>query len=261
MILLTALLAASATVPAPQPPTEARSAPSHAGAPARSEAVSVALETRDHLRISGSYFEPARAKGKVPGVILVHDAGSDRKALGSVAAYLAKRGLGALTLDLRGHGESAKEDVSWEGSESDRERETLWAFSVNDLNAAATWLRKRKEIHSAQLVVVGVGSGCALAVRHASGNENVQGVVLIAPSTKNHGFNLREDLEDLEGLPTLTVMGKEKKVDAERLEAAAETDAEQDFMEIALVKAANDKILTDKRIGTIVSKWIKEQFE
>ena len=46
------------------------------------------------------------------------------------------------------------------------------AEAVATIEAAAAWLRGQKGVHKTNLSVVGLGSGCALAVRHAARDEN-----------------------------------------------------------------------------------------
>ena len=83
---------ASATTASPVPVSEV-SDPSSA----------VSFKTKDKLILKGSYYAPKKSKSKskaAPAALLIHDAGSDRSELESVAGYL-KRGFAVLVVDLR----------------------------------------------------------------------------------------------------------------------------------------------------------------
>ena len=54
------------------------------------------------------------AKGdRKPGVLLVHDAGSDGSEFEKMASTLQKRGFGVLSIEVRGHGANTQEDIDW----------------------------------------------------------------------------------------------------------------------------------------------------
>ena len=119
---------ASATTASPVPVSEV-SDPSSA----------VSFKTKDKLILKGSYYAPKKSKSKAkaaPAALLIHDAGSDRSELESVAGYLQKRGFAVLVVDLRGHGESAEKDGAFEKA-SEKDQETMWSLSSRDVDAAA----------------------------------------------------------------------------------------------------------------------------
>ena len=216
------------------------------------------LETRDKLLLEGSYYEPKGAKGLAPGAILIHDAGADRRQMQELALSLQKKGFGVLTFDLRGHGDSTSENLDWSKAEDDKALASLWSFAANDVKAAASWLRERTEIHASNLSVVGVGAGCSLAIRHALDDENTRAVVLISPRAENYGFNLPQGIGDLEGLPTLILSGKDARTDLTRLKEAAHSQFGDAFVEISVMRCDQTEVLSDKRLGSEVGKWLKD---
>ncbi|MFT4538434.1 MAG: dienelactone hydrolase [Planctomycetota bacterium] len=219
----------------------------------------VRIETRDHVRLGGTFYGPKSTKGKAPAALLVHDAGGDRSEVEDLAVQLQKRGFAVLAIDLRGHGDSVSEDTDWEKASDDKARASLWSFAANDLKAASSWLRDRSEIHASNLSIVGVGAGCALAVRHALDDENTRAVVLVAPQPDNFGFNLPQGVGDLEGLPTLILAGKDKRSDATRLMDAAHRQYGENFIEVAVMKSEQRKVLEDKRLATELGQWLKSE--
>ena len=61
------------------------------------------LKLSDGTILKATYFAAAKPG---PGVLLIHQSNRDRKSWDSVARQLASAGINALTLDMRGHGES-----------------------------------------------------------------------------------------------------------------------------------------------------------
>ena len=184
--------------------------------PSDKEPRRVQVKTQDDLTLAGDFYASGR-KGTAPAALLVHDAGADRSQLTKVAERLQRTGFAVLAIDLRGHGESKGENLDWSGL-TESERAATWTFATRDLEAGADWLRKQEGIHRTNLSLVGAGSGCALAVRHASRDENVRCVTLLAPRSENFGFDVASDIHEIEGLPTLVVAGRELQVHRPRVQ-------------------------------------------
>jgi len=74
----------------------------------------VTLTTDDGVELAGWYAPTSNGAA----VIVVHGAGSSRKAMKRQAAMLAEEGYGVLSLDLRGHGESGgrMNRLGWQGT-------------------------------------------------------------------------------------------------------------------------------------------------
>jgi len=213
----------------------------------------IVVETSDDIELTGSYYEPKR-KGRAPGVLLVHDAGGDRKQLEAVAVRLQKSGFGVLTLDLRGHGASRTEDEDWsELSEDDRS--ALWARATRDVEAGSRWLLSQDGIHTTNLSLVGVGSGCALAVRHAKRDENVRCVALLAPRPKDFGFDVAADLLKIDGLPTL-ILAVDDDNSAKSMVREANAAGGNGSVELELSPPKVTSILDDRRMPSRVSTYL-----
>ena len=218
----------------------------------------VHVTTRDKQTLAADLYLP-RKKSRAPAVLLIHDAGGDRGQLTRIATSLQKRGFAALTIDLRGHGESKSEAYDWEQlDEGGRMR--AWAFTLRDLEAATRFLRGRDEIHTSNLSVIGVRAGAALAMRYTVGDENVRAVVLVDPEGKRLGFNMAQDVKELAGLPTLVVAPKGAATIAERLIMLGHqaNDGEEYIVRVNL-KSERDEALTDKRLATEIVNYLREQ--
>lgn len=257
LVVLTAAAFLSLPRPAPEP---IASVPVPAAA--RSDgAERIVLTTDDKLSLVGTWWAP-RAKQGTPGALLIHDAGGQRRDLAEYGERLHKMGFAVLSVDLRGHGESAGQELDW--SELDGPaRERAWAFATRDLKAGAEFLRAQKSVHSASLVVIGYGSGTTLAARHAVRDENVRAVALLAPPTEPaamFGFQLAKDLDDLGGLPTYVSVSREGRDAIQAMaEAGQKSNGGVEFITISVLKGAPIDLLTDSKEASELGRWLKEK--
>ena len=212
------------------------------------------VRTDDKLELRGDFFPPRKASGRVPAVLLLHDAGSDRASVAKLAESLARANYGVLALDLRGHGESATDDVNWSAT-PDEERNSIWTFALRDVKAGAHWLSEQDELHSTNLTVIGVGASGALAVHHAIDDSNVRAVGLIGFEQECFGFDLGEDLLDLEGLPVSITTAKDERTDAKAL--VEDLEAEE-WIELNTTRATREKLIGDKRAVRDLVDWVDE---
>jgi dienelactone hydrolase len=213
----------------------------------------VALKTADGEALQASYYKPDSI---APGVLLVHDAGGDRTQLDPLADRLSKQGFGVLTVDLRGHGGSKTAKLDW-SKLSENDRKATWALAPKDLDAAAQWLGSQPTIVSTSLTLVGYGAGCALAVRHAKGDENVVCMVLLAPNAADYGFDVRADIQTLVGLPTFVATPKDDEAEKMALEANAFSG--NPYLDIFVTPPKVATPLEDKNLPGKILKWVSEK--
>jgi len=220
---------------------------------------SVGFRTQDKIDLSAAYYAPRKkGSGKAPAALLLHDAGSDRGNLDTVAAYLQKKGFGVLAVDLRGHGASADSELRWPELDDDG-RTKAWSFASRDVKAAAAYLRDRNEIHASNLSVIGIGAGCGLAVRHAIDDENTRAIVLVCPKVENFGYNLTRGIVDLEGLPTLIIVPQEKRDVASRLQNAGHEANGDECIDLTVVKADPTAVILESRTRKETADWLSKQ--
>lgn len=218
----------------------------------------IQLRTQDEQRLAASFFPPrGRREARSPAAILVHDAGRSRSDMVELAGALQKRGFAVLTLDLRGHGESRTDEVAFLPDDAGA-AERLWAFTLRDLESAASFLRSRSEVHASNLSLVGVGAGAAIAARHAVRDGNARAVVLISPREENLGFNLLADVKGLGGLPTLILAGRDQKPGADRLAEAGNSAEGLQYIEVAVLRTNGIGILTDARLPREVTRHLQD---
>ena len=213
----------------------------------------VAIQTTDGQTLQASFYKPGST---APGVLLVHDAGSDRSQVDPLADRMSKQGFGVLTLDLRGHGASKSNKLDWDKL-SENDKKSTWALAPKDVDAAADWLLAQPGINDTTLALVGYGAGCALAVRHAKGDENVVCMVLLAPHAEDYGFDVRADIQTLVGLPTFVATAKDAEGEKMALEANASSG--NPYLDIVLSPPKLASPLDDKNLPGKVLKWVGDK--
>ena len=226
-----------------------------APAPSGGAADPVRIESGDELAIFGEYWAPRGAKGKAEGVILLHAPGRDRSQLADLAQVLQRKKMAVLTLDLRGHGESATEEESWE--ELDEEaRRNLWTYALRDVETAARWLRAKEEVHSSALSLVGCGASSALAAHYAVSDAGVRSLLFVEPFVEDQlGYELARSLPELEGLPMRAVVAKSASKSAR---AQLEELGAEGFVQLEVVKADAGELLGESRCVRGAGDWISE---
>ena len=239
-------------------------APAHPASAARAaDEVSVRtveIPTSDKLKLHADYYPPRDTDQRSPGALLVHDAGESRAQLVKIAERLQRQGFAVLAIDLRGHGDSRTEDYDWSNMDEEA-REKLWAFTTRDLDAAASWLRGNDQVHSTNLNLIGVRTGCTLAVRHALKDANVRSLGLISPRAEEFGFDLRGDIEELAGLPVYIVTERAERKSAESLMVGAhEAVGGPPFIELLIAKPKKgDSVLEDRKLAVDLAKWLEDK--
>ncbi|HIF40232.1 MAG TPA: alpha/beta fold hydrolase [Planctomycetes bacterium] len=217
----------------------------------------VRLTTLDKVHLAANYYPPRSKTKRSPAIILLHDAGGQRKGLRPMAEYLNKKGFAVLLLDLRSHGDSATEKMDWSKLD-ERGRTTQWAFASRDLAAAAKFLRGQKGVHTANLTVIGLGAGSSLALRHAQEDENVRATVLLNPPEKALGIKMASALTDLGGLPTLIVSPKESREIHSGLQIQCHKGNDGlEYVDLQSLKSSAKDLLADKRLNNGVYTWLK----
>ncbi|HNW43961.1 MAG TPA: alpha/beta fold hydrolase [Elusimicrobiales bacterium] len=153
-----------------------------AAAPALAGQATVHFNTSDGCAIEAFYQAPSSGAYVF---INTHGLGSDKSEWGSLQAALKARGLGYLSLDMRGHGASLKcsgKEVSYKSfSKAD------WNAISRDIEAAAAWLKKKK-IPASKMVFCGASIGANLSIKAASeGAIKPAAAILLSPGLEYAG--------------------------------------------------------------------------
>jgi pimeloyl-ACP methyl ester carboxylesterase len=150
------------------------------------------LRTDDGVSIAATWYDAPQRPA--PAVILVHMLTRSRRDWERVAPTLAAEGVGALTIDLRGHGESSGDsgDVT---------------AMLKDITAAKRFLTGRPDVVHARMGIAGASLGANLAVLAAADDPAVGSLVLLSPSLEYRGLRIEAPLRKYGKRPALLVAG------------------------------------------------------
>jgi alpha-beta hydrolase superfamily lysophospholipase len=113
-----------------------------------------------------------------------------------VAQRLSAEGIGALAIDLRGHGDSGATTAGDGGD---------YAPMVLDLKAARRHLAQRGDVQQTRIGVVGASIGANLAALAASGDGSFASLALLSPSLDYRGLRIEAAVRKLAARPVLLV--------------------------------------------------------
>jgi dienelactone hydrolase len=156
----------------------------------------VSFRTSDGVTIAAAWFEPS--VHPAPAVILVHMLGRSRRDWDAVASRLAAAGIGALALDLRGHGDSAG-TVPAEGAADH-------SAAVRDIEAARRYLAARSDVQQSRIGLAGASIGANLVALHGGADAGVASVALLSPSLDYRGLRIEAAVRKYGSRPMLLVV-------------------------------------------------------
>lgn len=143
----------------------------------------VTVTTTDGVRISGWYLPGHTSKA----VVLVHGIWGNKQQLFLAAIMLVEAGYHVLAIDLRGHGHSEGERLSY------------GYYEALDVQAGVEYLMERPDVE--KVGVIGYSYGGAAAVRAAALDNRVQAVV-IESSFSSLPDAVEDSFTRLTGLPS-----------------------------------------------------------
>ena len=150
----------------------------------------VTFRTDDGVILTATWYEPP---GRGPAVILVHMLHRSRRDFDALASRLASEGIGALALDLRGHGDS-------QGSIG-----TDFAPMVADVKAARRFLIGRSDV-SGKIGLLGASLGANLVALAAADDPGVASLALLSPSLDYRGLRIETAMRKFGSRPVLMVV-------------------------------------------------------
>ncbi len=157
----------------------------------------VTLRTDDGATLSATWYEPSSRPA--PAVILVHMLHRSRRDWDSLGHRLAGDGIGALAIDLRGHGDSQRFQMPDVGTESG------YAPMVLDIKAARRYLAGRYDVQQGRIGVAGASIGANLAVLAAADGSLVS-LALLSPALDYRGLRIEPVVKKIRS-PILLVAG------------------------------------------------------
>ena len=170
----------------------------------------ISYQTEDGWTIYGSFYLPEGASaGPAPVVLMLTDPGWDVRSNYNVLALpLMKRGFAALSIDVRGAGQSARGKHLGEVSLEDQTKIQL------DIKGAIKFLASQKEIDAHRIAIVGTGVTAGYAAMEASDEPAIQALVFISGDIPAAARSVVGDREDM---PVLCIAGKEQREDVKNM--------------------------------------------
>jgi hypothetical protein len=134
------------------------------------------------FNLASTITRPANAAGRLPAVVLVGGSGPEDRdeavggipIFGQLAGALASDGFLVVRFDKRGIGQSGGRTES----------ATIHSYADDVVNIIS-WLRRRKDIDTDRLAVVGYSEGGALALLAAGRETHIRAIALLATSGRN----------------------------------------------------------------------------
>lgn len=157
----------------------------------------VSIRTDDGVSLAATWYEPGSRSA--PAVILVHMLHRSRRDWEAVASGLADEGIGALAIDLRGHGDSGGGIPPGDAEQPD------YAALVRDVAAARRYLASRGDVQQTRVGIAGGSLGANLAVLEAAGDPTVASLALLSPSLDYRGLRIEAALRKYGARPALLV--------------------------------------------------------
>ena len=152
----------------------------------------VTFRTDDGVTIAGTWYESFARPA--PAVILVHGLNRSRRDWDSFASRLAGAGVGALAIDLRGHGDS----------QHSRPDSADYASMVRDITSARRFLASRGDVVPSRIGLVGASLGANLAALAAADGAFVT-LALLSPSLDYRGLRIEGAIKKYGKRPLLLV--------------------------------------------------------
>jgi len=210
-------------------------------APARG-AERVTMTTEDGVVLAGSLLEPSRLPA--PAVVLLHMQTRTRHDWDNVADRLASRGFVALSIDLRGHGESASGPTG--------AGDGLTALQA-DAMAALRFLATRPGLVNGRIAMVGASVGANLAALAGAADSSVRALVLLSPGLDYRGLRIETAMTRFNDRPALILVSQE---DSYSLRSARILAGGSGLVELRVLEGAGHGTVMFSRVPDLVSSLV-----
>ena len=152
--------------------------------------IDVLLFAEDRVVMHGQWYQAA-GDGSAPGVLLLHMLNGRAQDWQPLPEELARLGIHALAIDLRGHGES--------GGQQD------WPLAQGDVARWWRWLAARPEVDEEALAVIGASIGGNLALLGCVEWETCRAAYALSPGRDYRGLQPGPALKG-EDIPPVTLL-------------------------------------------------------
>lgn len=193
----------------------------------------IKLKTEDDIQLSAWYVFPSQPNQAA--VVLVHGYGSNRTALLPTAEILSRHGYSLLMIDLRAHGLSDGDIVTYGYHE--------W----QDVVAAMEYLKLRSDIHPDRIGLLGESMGGSVIIR-AAVRSDVPRAMILESTFCDMASAVDDAFDNMSGLPqwpfaSLVVWMAERVVGGEISELDSARDLATIDLPIFLIHGTEDELM------------------
>lgn len=203
------------------------------------------LVTKDGTSIAYSFY-PAKQESP-PGVILLHMLNRDRHDYDDFARALADAGFSVVSIDFRGHGQSAG---SWKKFSAED-----WNAMQQDVRAAHEFLLE-KGVNPERVAVVGASIGANHALRYAAQHE-VKSVVAISPGLDYRGITTKGVMSKI-SQPVLLVAAEDDSYSADSVRTLKEEALGKTAVKIYPAGGHGTHLFALTDLAEVVLAWLKQ---
>lgn len=176
------------------------------------------VRTEDGLNLAATWYEPSSRPA--PAVILVHMLHRSRQDWEPLAFRLAKEGIAALAIDLRGHGDSRGAEAAGEDL----------AKLLLDVRAARRFVAGRADVEPTRVGIAGASLGANLAALEAAADATIASLALLSPSLEYQGLRIEAALRKYGARPALFVAGDDDPYAARSARELAKTGSRHELL-------------------------------
>jgi dienelactone hydrolase len=227
----------------------------------------VHLHTTDDVNIIGTYYPVGRAPA--PVVLLIHSVARTRATWNDFAALLQQNGVAALSIDLRGHGDSTRKLTANGPVTLDYHNFTGNDYQdmLLDIEAAIDWLQAQPEIDHQRIALVGESVGANLALRYAAINPDLAGVVVFSPGINYRSVRTDDVIAQIGHMPLRILVSYYDSFALESCKRLVEIQKESDIStptnEMTICTGnlhGSDMLVGVRKLPQIVLDWLKQVF-
>lgn len=230
----------------------------------KNKTIPVEVQTKDEVILQGTLMLPkgASVKNKVPVVLLLHSLGSSKEAYKELSEQIVANNMAALSIDLRGHGQSTTR-VSGKRTYWRNYTNSTMAKYPNDIIAVLDYAKTsyfQLNMNKIAIVAADISANAAII---AAGKKKypIKTLVLLSPSTSFYGLSPSINLVQYGVKPVLLIVSEKDAYHVGQAKELAKYTQGKTIIYILKYGGVGDMMLkTNAETKPYIIKWLKENF-
>lgn len=209
----------------------------------------VSIKTSDGVELVGSFYKSNSDRG----IVLLHMLNRNRNDWNEFAEQLQKEGFNALSIDLRGHGQSLHKDgrtIGWQ------------LFSAKDFNDMILDVNASKEFLDGKgikkISLIGASIGANIALNFAEENIDIKTVILLSPGLDYRGVEVDDNIKDYGNRPILIVASEDDGYSAMSSRTLVQSAAGKKELKMYIDAGHGTKMFSNTDLNEVIINWLKE---